>query len=88
MIAPRLCGSRKYYQPGAGWEVGWTGMGELECLTSSQVEEGGGVGLRFLCWGPVGRQLLLKLWERRGLAARAVTQARMQVCKRWQKDEH
>lgn len=52
MIAPRLCGSRKYYQPGAEWEVGWAGMGELECLTSSQVEEGGGVGLGFLCWGP------------------------------------
>lgn len=67
---------------------GWTGMGELKCLTCSQVEEGrwGRLGIPVL--GPtVGRQLLLKLPERRRRAVRAVAQARMQVCKRWQKDE-
>lgn len=48
----KLCGPRNHHQPDAGWGVGWTGMGELEYLTCSQVEEGGGVGLGFLCWGP------------------------------------
>lgn len=56
MVAPRLCGSRKHYQPGAGMGGReWTEMGELECLTCSQVEEGR--------WGRLGIPMLGPRWE-------------------------
>lgn len=64
-------------------------MGELEYLTCSQVVEGGWGRLGIPVLGSqVGSQLLLKLPERRRRAVRAAAQARMQVCKRWQEDEH
>lgn len=40
---------REWGAKGWGGALG-TGRGELEYLTCSQVEEGGGVGLGLLCW--------------------------------------
>lgn len=56
-------------EPLSAWcrvEVGWTGMGELEYLTCSQVEEGGWGRLEFLCWGPGWEAAMAKLRGREG----------------------